>query len=173
MSDSLWTMDCSPPGSSVHIIFQVRILDGLSFSSSRNLPDPGIKPMSLASPALQADSLPLSHLRSPVQKHTGSLMDIFLFFSLRTLSLLHHPPPLQPLPPFSPPHQFLSLSPPAPSPSYLSSQDFTFNHSFFFSSFNTDSKSFLFLQLILFPQKCCLSKVASLSLMWTFLTCFL
>ena len=33
----------------------------LPFPPSGELPDPGIKPMSLVSPALQADSLPLSH----------------------------------------------------------------------------------------------------------------
>ena len=44
--------DCSHPGSSVHGILQARILDGLPFPSSGHLPDPGIKPPSLA---LQAD----------------------------------------------------------------------------------------------------------------------
>ena len=33
---------------------------GLPFPSLGALPDPGIKPLSLASPALQADSLPLA-----------------------------------------------------------------------------------------------------------------
>ena len=35
---------------------------GLPFPSPRDLPDPGIEP---GSPAFQADSLPLSHLRNP------------------------------------------------------------------------------------------------------------
>ena len=49
-------MDCSLPGSSVHRIFQARILEWDAVSSSRgNLPDPGIKPRS---PALQAESSP-------------------------------------------------------------------------------------------------------------------
>ena len=47
-------MDCSQPGSSVHGILQVRILDWVSILFSRGLPDPGIKPRS---PELQADSL--------------------------------------------------------------------------------------------------------------------
>ena len=34
---------------------------GWPFSSPGDLPDPGTEPTSLASPALQADSLPLSH----------------------------------------------------------------------------------------------------------------
>ena len=54
-------MDCSPPGSSVHGILQARIL-GLPFPSPGDLPDPGIEP---ASPALQVDSLLLSHQGSP------------------------------------------------------------------------------------------------------------
>ncbi|XDA86486.1 hypothetical protein R6Z07M_016199 [Ovis aries] len=61
-------MDCSPPGSSVHGICQARIREWVAVSFSRgssqpqDLPDPGIEPMS---PALQVDSLPLSHLGSP------------------------------------------------------------------------------------------------------------
>ena len=43
-------MDCSPPGSPVHWIFQARILEWVPFSSPRYLPHPGIEPMS---PALQ------------------------------------------------------------------------------------------------------------------------
>ena len=37
---------------------------GLPFSPPGDLPDPGVKPASPVSPALQADSLPLSHLGS-------------------------------------------------------------------------------------------------------------
>ena len=45
-------MDCSPPGTSVHGILQARILEWVSMPSSRDPLDPGIKPVSLASPAL-------------------------------------------------------------------------------------------------------------------------
>ena len=38
---------------------------GLPFPSSGALPDPAVEPMSLMSPALAGDSLPLSHLGSP------------------------------------------------------------------------------------------------------------
>ena len=38
---------------------------GLPFPSPGNLPDPGIVPLSLASPGLQADALPQRHLESP------------------------------------------------------------------------------------------------------------
>jgi len=46
----------------VHAILQVRILDWVAFPFSRDLPNPGIEPMS---PALAGRSLPLSHLGSP------------------------------------------------------------------------------------------------------------
>ena len=57
--------DYSPPGSSVHRIFQARIQEWLAISSSEDLPHPGIETTSHVSPASQADSLPLSHQGSP------------------------------------------------------------------------------------------------------------
>ena len=51
------SMDCSPPGSSVHGIFQVRIL-GLSCSPPGNLHDPGIKLSLLCLLHWQVGSLP-------------------------------------------------------------------------------------------------------------------
>ena len=45
----------SLPGSSVHGIFQTRVLAWVAISFSRGLPDPVIKPRS---PTLQADALP-------------------------------------------------------------------------------------------------------------------
>ena len=39
----------------------------LPFPPPGDLPDSGMEPVSLASPALQADSLRLSHLRSPTK----------------------------------------------------------------------------------------------------------
>ena len=54
-----WThcdsMDCSPPGSSVHGISKQEYWSGLPFLSPGALPDQRIEPRS---PALQADSLP-------------------------------------------------------------------------------------------------------------------
>ena len=41
-------MDCSPPNASAHGIFQVGILERVAISFSRDLPDPGIEPISLA-----------------------------------------------------------------------------------------------------------------------------
>ena len=47
-------IDCSPPGSSVHEIFQARILGWVAFLFPGDLPNPGIEP---GCPELQADSL--------------------------------------------------------------------------------------------------------------------
>ena len=47
--------DYSLPGSSIHEILQVRILEWVAIPYSRARPDPGIEPRS---PASQADSLP-------------------------------------------------------------------------------------------------------------------
>ena len=57
-------MDCSPPGSSVHRIFQARILEGVAISFSG-----GIFPAQSSNLHLlhwQVDSLPLGHQGSPV-----------------------------------------------------------------------------------------------------------
>ena len=47
--------DCNLSGSSVHGIFQARVLEWVAISSPGNLPNPGIEP---GSPTLQADALP-------------------------------------------------------------------------------------------------------------------
>ena len=44
--------DCTLPDSSIHGIFQARILEWLPFPLPGDLPDPGIEPVSLVSPAL-------------------------------------------------------------------------------------------------------------------------
>ena len=45
-------VECSSPGSSVHGIFQARNTGGGWIPTPGDLPDPGIKPVSLVSPAL-------------------------------------------------------------------------------------------------------------------------
>ena len=57
-------MNFSPPGSSVHGIFQASILEWVAITPG-GLPDPGIKPRSLA---LQADSLPSEPVKELVLK---------------------------------------------------------------------------------------------------------
>ena len=59
-------MEYNAPGSSVHGILQSRILQWVALSSFRGSFQPGIKPVSPAAPALQADSLPLSHRGNPL-----------------------------------------------------------------------------------------------------------
>ena len=52
------SLDCSPPGSSIHRIFQARILEWVAISSFRDCPNQEIEP---ASPALAGRSLSLSY----------------------------------------------------------------------------------------------------------------
>ena len=58
-------MDCSAPGSSAMGFSRQEQQSGLPCSTLGELPDPGIKSASPAPPALQADSLLLSHWGSP------------------------------------------------------------------------------------------------------------
>ena len=67
-------MHCSPLGSSVHGILQARILEWVAMQ-------PGIEPRSPAAPALQLDSLPLSHGESPASKFQVGLNDAKVSFS--------------------------------------------------------------------------------------------
>ena len=57
-------MDCSLPGSSVHGVFQARILEWVAIPSPGYLPDTG---MESGSPTLQADSLPSKPQGKPLQ----------------------------------------------------------------------------------------------------------
>ena len=62
LSNSLYSMDCSPPGPSVHGIFQARILEWVDTSFSRGIfLSQGSNPHRLH---WQVDSLALSHLGS-------------------------------------------------------------------------------------------------------------
>ena len=60
-------MDCNPPGSFVHGIPQVRILEWVAIPSPGNIPNQGIEP---GSPALQADSLPSEPPGKPSRMNT-------------------------------------------------------------------------------------------------------
>ena len=76
-------MDGSLPDSSVRGILQASILKWiLPCFPPGDLPDPGIEPMSSMSPALQADSLPLSH--------QGSLCFSVLYHCASHLKLTQH-----------------------------------------------------------------------------------
>ena len=54
VSNYMWPHELYPPGSSLHGILQEIILEWVAMPSSRDLPNPGIEPRSLA---LQVDSL--------------------------------------------------------------------------------------------------------------------
>ena len=69
---------CSPPGSSVLEILQARILEWVAIPFSRDLPDPGIEPVS---PVLKANSVPSE---PPAKPHFG----IFFFLLLGCLQLI-------------------------------------------------------------------------------------
>ena len=91
-------MDGSPLGSSVHGFPRQEYWSELPFSSPGDLPNPGVEPMSLASPAFQVDSLALSHqndwnqlnkqqyLRSPRQFFPALLMLSPVLLTLRIWS---------------------------------------------------------------------------------------
>ena len=61
---------CNPMDYTVYGILQARILEWLAFPFSRELPNPGIEPRSLA---LQADSLPAELQGKPKNTGVGSL----------------------------------------------------------------------------------------------------
>ena len=80
MSDSYatpWTIARQAP-LSMRFLRQ-KYWSALPFPSPRDLPDTGIKPQSPASPSLQVDCLPLSHLESPLL----TLSTFNLFFQMR------------------------------------------------------------------------------------------
>ena len=72
-----WTVACQAP-LSMGFCRQV-YQSGLPFPSPGNLPNPRIKPWS---PALQADSLPLSYQRSPIYKLLNIILDISRYLSV-------------------------------------------------------------------------------------------
>ena len=59
-----WTVAHQPPLSMG--FFRQEYWNGLLFPPPGDFPDPGTEPVSPMSPALQVDSLPLSHLGSPL-----------------------------------------------------------------------------------------------------------
>ena len=85
-------MDCNPQGFSVQGIFQVSILEWVAMSSSGNRPNPGIETASPATPSLQADSLSLSHLGSPLGCAEGVNPVEKLFCSFQVYIFLKNQP---------------------------------------------------------------------------------
>ena len=76
------SMDCSPPDSSVHGIFQQEYWSGLPFPPPENLPDPGIDIASSVSPALAGRFFTTEPPGKPV-----SLGDAWILLGWPNLSL--------------------------------------------------------------------------------------
>ena len=70
-------MDYSLIVSSVHGIFEARILEGVAISSSGDLPNRGIKLVSPVSPALVADSLPTALPGKPPHIQSARVLSCF------------------------------------------------------------------------------------------------
>ena len=92
-------LDCNPPGSSVHEIFQARILVWVAISFSRRSSQPRVEPVPPASHALQADSSPVEPSGKPLY-----YIHIYIYVakSLRSCPTLCDPidgsPPGSPIP---------------------------------------------------------------------------
>ena len=71
-------MNCSAPGSSVHGIFQARILEWGAISSSRDPPDPGIELEPLASPAFAGRFFTSEPLGSNIHWQVYSIWNFIL-----------------------------------------------------------------------------------------------
>ena len=92
-------LDCSPSGSSVHGFSRQEYWSGLPLPPPGDLSNPGIEPKSPVSPALQADSLLLSHQESPsAPSHFHSFPELLLLSDF--LSLLCRLGDLSPVPHF-------------------------------------------------------------------------
>ena len=72
-------MDCSPPGFSIHGIYQTRILEWVAISYSRESPQPRDWTWIFFLLHWQADSLPLYHLGSPFIGSVQLLSHVQLF----------------------------------------------------------------------------------------------
>ena len=68
---------CNLPGSSVHGILQARILEWVAMASSRDLPNSGIKPESLMSPALAGRFFTTNTTYLHLKKIPSNLCPIF------------------------------------------------------------------------------------------------
>ena len=78
-----WTVACKAPLSMA--FSRQEYWSGFPFPPPGDLPNPGIEPTSPASPALQVDSLPRSHLGSPSWLYHNtkqSVCFVWLFFGL-------------------------------------------------------------------------------------------
>ena len=66
-------VNCSPPGSSVYAIFQAKVLEWVAASYPRGSSDPGIGPLTLASPALAGRFFAIEPPGSPINTYSIAL----------------------------------------------------------------------------------------------------
>ena len=93
---TLWTVACQAPLSMG--FFRQEYWSGLPFPPPGDLPSAGIKPTSLASPALQVDFFAAEPTGKPMHKHYSlpahnysfHFQSSFLLFKSQTLPYLHH-----------------------------------------------------------------------------------
>ena len=78
-------MDCNPPGSSVHGISQVRILEWVAISFSKGSSQARGHSLVSKSPTWLMDSLPLCHLASPQHMASRPFFPILGFLESVTL----------------------------------------------------------------------------------------
>ena len=77
---SCFSMDCSPPRSSVHGILQARILEWVVISSSMGSPDQWIKPMLLMFPALAGGFFTTGFTWETLQRCSNQMWEDLLIF---------------------------------------------------------------------------------------------
>ena len=65
-------MDCSPPGFSIHEIFQARIGASFHFLLQGNLPNPGIETLSPVSAALVGEFFTTATREAPIPSENKS-----------------------------------------------------------------------------------------------------
>ena len=87
MSNRSRPLDCALPVPLSMEFFRQEYWAGLPFPSSGEIPHPGIE---LASPALQVDSLRLSHLGSPSQQRAQHLVSTQAHVKSRVNKLVLH-----------------------------------------------------------------------------------
>ena len=77
-------MVCSPPGSSAHGFSRQEYWNGLPFLPPGDLPDPGVEPTSLMSPALAGEflTLPLGSLQT--------CLETYVHFEFTCLERIRH-----------------------------------------------------------------------------------
>ena len=86
LCSTLWDpMDCSPPGSFVHGFSRQEYWSGMPCPPPGDLPDPGIEPASLMSPALAGRFFTTSAIwKAPVAFHRMFQLSVYMYLMSKT-----------------------------------------------------------------------------------------